>query len=341
METILTVLLIVIIIYLAQKKKLQDDHGEITNANFEDEIFYKHKDDLLHKNHNNINLFIECLSLCNTVMIDSRHTEKIIYQGSSPDEIALVNGARLFGYIFKDRDINNIITLEINKKDIKYECLNILEYTSERKMMSVVVKCPDGKIRLYCKGADLVIRKLINKNKELLEYTDQHMLNFAQEGLRTLMIAYKEIPQNEYIEWNKRFIEVVNNPTKKDKLISKLFEELERDLYILGATGIEDQLQDNVSETIDILNRAGIKIWMLTGDKMDTAKSIAYSCKLLSDDNEIIEIKENSSVDQIKNILFTYMETCMNRPGKYSLIIGMDELNIILITPAFLDAVII
>jgi len=272
-------------------------------------------------------------------MIDSRHSEKIIYQGSSPDEIALVNGARLFGYIFKNRDINNVITVEINKRDIEYECLNILEYSSDRKMMSVIIKCPDGIIRLYCKGADTVIRKLIKNNKDLLQYTDQHMLMFAQEGLRTLMIAYKEIPEKEYIEWNKKYLEVVNNPLKKDKLISNLFEELEKDLCILGATGIEDQLQDNVSETLDILNRAGIKIWMLTGDKMDTAKSIAYSCKLLTDDSEIIELKENFTLDQIKNTLFTYMETCLSRSGKFSLIVGMEELNVILLTPAFLDAV--
>ena len=98
-------------------------------------------------------------------------------------------------------------------------------------------------------------------------------------------------------------------------------------------------LQDDVKDTIESLRNAGIKIWMLTGDKMDTAKSIAYSCKLIPDDSEIIELKENSTVYQIKNTLFTYMETCLSKTGKYSLIVGMEELNIILLTPAFLDAV--
>ena len=291
---------------------MSDKYGEITNVNFEDEEFTNHMNDMLHDNFNNIQLYLHCLALCHTVMIEAGVEDQMKYQGSSPDELALVNAARLLKYVFKGRDINNIITLDINGQDFKFECLNVLEYTSERKKMSVVIKCPDGKIRLFTKGADTVIRKLITLNKELVEITDQHLLDFAHSGLRTLMIAYKEIPEHEYNEWNQKYLDAVNNPVMKDKLLPGVFDEIEKDLYLLGATAINDQLQDEVSETLEILSQAGIKIWMLTGDKMDTAKSIAYSCKLLTDDQEIIELREGISAVDIRNILLSGLENCLN-----------------------------
>lgn len=296
---------------------------------------------MLHDNYNNINLFLQCLALCHSVMIESGFEDVLKYQGSSPDEIALVNAARLFKYIFKGRDINNIITLEINGQDFKFEGLNLLEYTSDRKKMSVIIRCPDGKIRLFTKGADTIIRKLIAFNKNQLITTDQHLLDFAHQGLRTLMIAYKEISHQEYEQWNKKYIEAVNNPVMKDQLLPAIFDEIEKDFYLLGSTAINDQLQDEVSETLEILGKAGIKIWMLTGDKMDTAKSIAYSCKLITDEHEIYEINEGISAIDIKNILLKSLEECLKFPSvKYSLIVGMDELNTILKTPVLLDEVI-
>jgi phospholipid-transporting ATPase len=272
-------------------------------------------------------------------MIEGGVDNKIKYQGSSPDEIALINAARLLKYIYKGRDINNIITLDINGQDFNYECLNVLEYTSDRKKMSVIIKCPDGKIRLFMKGADNVIRKLITLNTGLIDTTDQHLLEFAHSGLRTLMIAYKEIPDHEYNEWNQKFFDAVNNPVMKDKLLPSVFDEIEKDLYLLGATAINDQLQDNVSETLEILSKAGIKIWMLTGDKMDTAKSIAYSCRLLTENHETIELREGMSQSDIKITLLNWLENCLNSSGKFSLIVGMDELNIILKNPTLLDEV--
>jgi magnesium-transporting ATPase (P-type) len=195
------------IIVANKNPKVEDDFGYIHHVNFLDDQFYRHMEDSSHNNHNNIHLFLECLVLCNSVMLEheAKRHGKLVYQTSSPDELALVNAARVFGYMFKGRDINNKIFIQIKDQVIEYELLNMLEYSSERKKMSVIIKCPDGKIRLFAKGADSAIRPLIN-NKNLLHTTDEHLLECAKEGLRTLMIAYKDISIPEYQKWNERYL---------------------------------------------------------------------------------------------------------------------------------------
>ena len=126
---------------------------------------------------------------------------------------------------------------------------------------------------------------------------------------------------------------------KKDSLLPLIYNEIENDYYLLGVTAIEDKLQDQASETLDSLSRAGIKIWMLTGDKMDTAKSIAYSCKLITQEYEIFEIKEGCNLDQIKESLLSALESCSSSVTKHSLIIGMEELNAIFKTHSLLNSV--
>lgn len=64
-------------------------------------------------------------------------------------------------------------------------------------------------------------------------------------------------------------------------MLQILQDDLEKELEIIGATAIEDKLQANVGSTIDAIKKAGIKVWVLTGDKIETAINIGYSCKLL------------------------------------------------------------
>jgi phospholipid-transporting ATPase len=109
-----------------------DDLGYISNFNLQDEEFEKHLNDKLHENYFNINQFMIALATCHTVIIEQNSENKVVYQSSSPDEMALVNCARHFKYFFKDRDINNNIFLDIQGKSQTYKLLNILEYSSER-----------------------------------------------------------------------------------------------------------------------------------------------------------------------------------------------------------------
>jgi len=316
-----------------KQKPLYDNYGEITNVCFKDKnkLFEKHRNETTNSNYSYIDLFLQCISLCHTVITDPKEDpdRKIIYQASSPDEMSLVSAARNFGYIFKGRDINNNIFMQVNSQNVQYKLLNLLEYTSERKKMSVIVRCPDNKIRLFVKGADSVLRDKVTQNKEMIAVNEQHMMTFAKEGLRTLLIAYREVEEKEYEIWNREFLDVVSDPTKKSVQLDIICDRIERDLFLIGSTAIEDKLQDNVDDSLQSLINAGISIWMLTGDKMDTAKSIAFSCKLVTHEFTLIEIPEKSrkaDINYFINNALDVIHSERDKNIKYALVLGTDEI---------------
>ena len=293
-------------IYGSEEKNIkvinQDKYGEITNVEFIDEndLFKNNLNDKENIDKANlINHFLLCLSLCNTVIIDSKKKEKtgkIDYQSSSPDEKALVYFARSQNYILLNRSIDNYVTVEINGAEQKFLLLNTLEYSSERKRMSVIIKTNSGEIYVYSKGADSMISKLLSKEEKgspLLRSTNDYLKKFACKGLRTLMIAYKQISEEYYNKWNYKYESVIKDVNHKEEDINSLYDEMETDFQILGSTAIEDQLQDDVDIIIHSMIETGMRVWMLTGDKFDTAKNIAISCKLFANDMNIIEIQEN------------------------------------------------
>ena len=320
---------------------LKDDYGNITNVDFND-IKDNFKNDLNDDSKKDlIEHFMINLCLCNSVIIDKKLYEnsKILnYQASSPDEIALVNFARSQNFIFLDRTLDNHIILEINKKKINFKILNILEYSSERRRMSIICETPKGEIIHYIKGADSTIEKLLNHKKESLEdlkKTKEYLINYSNYGLRTLMIAYKILSKDDYILWNNKYENIKKNPNHKEEEILKLYDEIENNFDLLGSTAIEDQLQDNVNDVIDSCVSIGIKVWMLTGDKFETAKNIAYSCKLFQNNMKIFEIGEYKIKEELKNKLKEIYDD--NKPlfekknsnYKFGLIIGGNELELI------------
>ena len=328
---------------------LKDNFGIITNFNFHSNEFMK---DYVNNNtqddqYEKIHLFLLCLALCHSVITDQNDLPTISYKSSSPDETAMINCARNFGIIFEGRDVYDNIFLYIknrnneNYEKITYKLLNCLDYSSERKRMAVIVRAPDNKIYLFAKGADSAIGERVTQNKQLLDITGEHLIKFAKNGLRTLMIAYRELSEEEYNSFNEAFKVAMNNPEEKDNLLKDAYSLVEKDYFLLGATAIEDKLQDNVSDVLFSFIEAGIKIWVLTGDKMDTAKSIAYSCKLLDHSFIIfqfesfnLEDKDQAYVEIRKNLKIffkIYYEQNENEKNKkYGLIVSMNELNIIL-----------
>ncbi len=241
--------------------------------------------------------FFSVLALCHTVLTSiDRETGKIDYKAQSPDEAALVQAAADAGYIFRGRD-REVLTLQTpfstGPDDVdRYELLNILEFTSARKRMSVVVRKlddEDGRLFLLMKGADNVVyERLRAKGDEALrEQTEADLSEFANGGLRTLTLAYRVVQgapfpgllvlitnyiiEDEYREWSERYHEATVALEEREEKIEKVSAELEYDLRLLGATAIEDSLQDGVPEAIADLKRAGIKIWVATGDKLETA----------------------------------------------------------------------
>ncbi|GAB1604721.1 phospholipid-transporting ATPase ID-like isoform X1 [Argonauta hians] len=245
--------------------------------------------------------FLRLLALCHTVMPEMKDNE-LEYQAQSPDENALVSAARNFGFVFKSRTPNTI-TIEVNGVEETFELLCILDFNNVRKRMSVIVQ-KDGVIQLLCKGADTLVFGLLSpESNNLKELTTEHLNLFAQDGLRTLCLAAKEIDPQDFAEWKKRYHEASTSMQNREEKVNDLFEEIEQNLTLLGATAIEDKLQDGVPETIANLALAGIKIWVLTGDKQETAVNISYSCKLLTDEMEEIFIVDGEEYDEVQDQL--------------------------------------
>ncbi|KAM6438935.1 phospholipid-transporting ATPase IB [Rhynochetos jubatus] len=236
--------------------------------------------------------FLTLLAVCHTV-VPERQGNKIIYQASSPDEGALVKGAKKLGYVFTGRTPHSVI-IDALGKEKTFEILNVLEFSSNRKRMSVIVRTPGGQLRLYCKGADNVIFERLSKDSQYMEQTLCHLEYFATEGLRTLCIAYADLSENSYREWLNVYNESSTVLKDRTQKLEECYEIIEKDLLLLGATAIEDRLQAGVPETIATLIKAEIKIWILTGDKQETALNIGYSCRLISQSMSLILVNEDS-----------------------------------------------
>ncbi|THH16206.1 hypothetical protein EW146_g4397 [Bondarzewia mesenterica] len=237
--------------------------------------------------------FFRALAVCHTILSDKPEPDTrpffIDYKAESPDESALVSAARDAGFPFVSKSKDSI-DIEIMGQPERYIPLKVLEFNSTRKRMSIIVRNPQGKIVLYCKGADSVIYERLAKDHdlELKEKTSKDMEAFANGGLRTLCIAYRYMSDEEYLQWSNVYDAATSSIKDRDEEIDKANEQVEHSLYILGATALEDKLQEGVPDAIETLHQAGIKLWILTGDKVQTAIEIAFSCNLLKSDMDIM-----------------------------------------------------
>ncbi|XP_020846231.1 phospholipid-transporting ATPase VD isoform X2 [Phascolarctos cinereus] len=221
------------------------------------------------------------------------------YEAESPDEAALVYAARAYQCTLQSRTPDQVMVDLAALGPLTFQLLHILPFDSVRKRMSVVVRHPlSNKVVVYTKGADSVIMELLSsasaggetvekQQKIIREKTQRHLDDYARKGLRTLCIAKKVMSDTEYAEWLKNHFLAETSIDNREQLLLESAMRLETKLTLLGATGIEDRLQEGVPEAIEALQKAGIKIWMLTGDKQETAVNIAYACKLLEQDDKI------------------------------------------------------
>lgn len=238
--------------------------------------------------------FLTLLSVCHTVIPEKGDDGTVVYHAASPDERALVYGATNYGYVFESRTPTHVVVNALGKRE-SYEILNVLEFTSNRKRMSVIVRNERGEIKLYCKGADTVIyERLAPGGSTFRAQTLQHLEDFATEGLRTLCLAVTTIPADVYAAWKDTYHKASVALQQREAKLEDAANLIETNLHLLGATAIEDKLQDGVPETIATLLKAGINLWVLTGDKQETAINIGYSCRLLSHGMDLILLNEDS-----------------------------------------------
>ncbi|XP_075154288.1 ATPase phospholipid transporting 8B isoform X2 [Haematobia irritans] len=251
--------------------------------------------------------FFRLLALCHTVMPE--YVEgRLEYQAQSPDESALVSAARNFGFVFRSRTPTSI-TIEVMGRTEEYELLHILDFNNVRKRMSVILR-QGNRIFLYCKGADSVIYdRLSSSQNEMKARTQDHLNKFAGEGLRTLVLAERELSIDFYEDWSKRHMDASVSMDNREEKLNAIYEEVESELVLVGVTAIEDKLQDGVPQTIANLQMAGIKIWVLTGDKQETAINIGYSCQLLTDDLADVFIVDGSTLEEVEKQLRQFKES--------------------------------
>uniref|UniRef100_A0A7N6FEE1 Phospholipid-transporting ATPase n=1 Tax=Anabas testudineus TaxID=64144 RepID=A0A7N6FEE1_ANATE len=222
--------------------------------------------------------FMTMMAICHTA-VPERTDGKIAYQAASPDEGALVRAAQNIGFVFSGRTPDSVI-------------VEIVSWMKQR--MSVIMRTPSGKIRLYCKGADTVIYDRLADSSKYKEITLKHLEQFATEGLRTLCFAVADISESNYQQWQELHHRACTSLQNRALKLEESYELIEKNLQLLGATAIEDKLQDKVPETIETLMKADIKIWILTGDKQETAINIGHSCKLLTKNMGMLVINEDT-----------------------------------------------
>jgi phospholipid-transporting ATPase len=244
--------------------------------------------------------FLTALSVCHGVIPAwDEKTNKMIYESQSPDETALLVAAEQNSFCLKQRTKQFMLVESFGKPE-KFEILTVIEFNSTRKRMSVVIRSADGEIILYSKGADNIMMDRLDRqknNQDMIKKANDSLTEFSNVGLRTLVIAYRTLTSQEFEHFKKVYDEAECSLVDRDDRITDASDLVETGLTLLGCTAIEDRLQDNVPETIENLLNAGIKLWLLTGDKQETAINIGISSRLINRRMRLFTLDANSPTE--------------------------------------------
>ncbi|XP_070132005.1 probable phospholipid-transporting ATPase IIB isoform X19 [Equus przewalskii] len=210
--------------------------------------------------------------------------ENRTYQASSPDEVALVQWTESVGLTLVNRDLTSMQLRTPGGQILTYCVLQMFPFTSESKRMGVIVRDEStAEITFYMKGADVAMSTIVQYN----DWLEEECGNMAREGLRTLVVAKRALTEEQYQDFESRYSQAKLSVHDRTLKVAAVVESLEREMELLCLTGVEDQLQADVRPTLEMLRNAGIKIWMLTGDKLETATCIAKSSHLVSRTQDI------------------------------------------------------
>lgn len=273
------------------------------------------------------------LALCHNVTptMEEEADGKMVtsYQASSPDEIAIVRWTESVGLRLAHRDRKGMVleSSETGRPVVQVRILDIFPFTSEGKRMGVVVqfynhsqsRIPDldsSEIWFYQKGADTVMGSIVAAN----DWLDEETANMAREGLRTLVVGRKRLSAGQYREFSSKYQEAsVAINGREANMQAVVSQYLEHDLELLGVTGVEDKLQRDVKPSLELLRNAGIKIWMLTGDKVETARCVAVSSKLVARGQyiyTIAKLKGRAAAQDHLDFLRSKTDSCLLIDGE-------------------------
>ncbi|CAK9018579.1 unnamed protein product [Durusdinium trenchii] len=242
-----------------------------------------------------VDAFLEVLAIAHTVMIATNNKGDQCFEAESPDEGALVEGAQQLGWTYVHRS-GDAITVELAPSTSRrYAVLAVNSFNSTRKRMSTVARAPDGRLWLWVKGADNV---MIARAAAVPGWINESLSNFSKDGLRTLVLGRRALDPAEAEKWLKAFEAAQCSLEDREDRLEELAEQIEVNLELLGVTGIEDKLQVGVPDTIEKLREAGIQLWVLTGDKLETARNIGFSTRLLSTSMDIAVLTGEENLEE-------------------------------------------
>uniref|UniRef100_A0A8D1DZ08 Phospholipid-transporting ATPase n=1 Tax=Sus scrofa TaxID=9823 RepID=A0A8D1DZ08_PIG len=266
-------------------------------------------------------LFFRALCLCHTIQVKDDDEvdgprkspdsgKRCVYISSSPDEVALVEGIQRFGFTYLRLKDSHMELMNRDNGIERFELLEVLSFDSVRRRMSVIVKSATGEIYLFCKGADSSIFPRVIEGK--VEQIQSRVEHNAVEGLRTLCVAYKRLEPQAYAGICGLLQDAKVVLQDREKKLAEAYEQIETDLILLGATAVEDRLQEKAADTIEALQKAGIKVWVLTGDKMETAAATCYACKLFRRTTRLLELTTKRLEEQsLHDVLFELSKTVL------------------------------
>ncbi|XP_012644353.1 putative phospholipid-transporting ATPase IIB isoform X2 [Microcebus murinus] len=248
--------------------------------------------------------------------------ENRTYQASSPDEVALVQWTESVGLTLVSRDLASMQLKTPGGQILTFRILQMFPFTSESKRMGVIVRDEStAEITFYMKGADVAMSSIVQYN----DWLEEECGNMAREGLRTLVVAKRSLTEEQYQDFESRYSQAKLSLHDRTLKVAAVVESLEREMELLCLTGVEDQLQADVRPTLEMLRNAGIKIWMLTGDKLETATCIAKSSHLVSRAQDVHIFKQVSSRGEAHLEL-----NALRRRQDCALVISGDSLEVCL-----------
>jgi phospholipid-translocating ATPase len=246
------------------------------------------------------------LAVCHNVT-PTHDEDGVQYQASSPDEIAIVEWCAKVGLHLVHRDRTTLRLRTADGDTLTFHILKVFPFTSESKRMGIIVRNDDDEIWFYMKGADTVMATLVMAN----DWMDEECSNMAREGLRTLVIGRRRLTEDLWAEFEGAFraadVQLADRDVAKAAVVGKY---LEYGLEILGITGVEDKLQDDVKASLELLRNAGIRIWMLTGDKVETARCVAVSSKLIGRGQYIHSVTKGTTTPSSRSVRASVIINC-------------------------------
>lgn len=285
------------------------------------------------------------LALCHNVTPTNEEENGVVftaYQASSPDEIAIVKWTESVGLRLVHRDRHSIAleSVDTGRIAVRVRILDVFPFTSESKRMGIVLQFLEGhestqasdlqpsEIWFYQKGADTVMTTIVAAN----DWLDEETANMAREGLRTLVVGRRKLSTQQYADFTSGYKEASMSFQSRDANMANVIRQhLEHDIELLGVTGVEDRLQKDVKPSLELLRNAGIKIWMLTGDKVETARCVAVSSKLVSRSQHIHIITSLEAQARVSSAAVSDTLSLLSaNPSSTALLIDGDSLSYLL-----------